>query len=733
MANVLIINEKPSVSMEFSRVLGVKQTEKHDGYIEGYSDFFGCTIWITWCIGHLVTLSFPEKYDEKYKKWNIDDLPFLPKEYLYEVIPDVKKQFNVVKKLLNTVGTSDNDRKELSTLSDEKKFLVPGTSVVCATDAGREGELIFRLVYEYAGCKKPMERLWISSMEDAAIREGFDHLHPGSDYDKLYDAAVCRAGADWLIGINATRLFSVLYGVTLNVGRVMSPTLALLVQRESDIESFISKPFYVPEITCGGFTASGEKMTERSEAEKIRMDCDHNSAFVRSVEKQVKTIQPPRLYDLTTLQRECNRIYGYTAQQTLDYVQSLYEKKLATYPRTDSQYLTKDMQATAASLILWLRDNMTFGKGYAGEPDIDRVTDDSKVTDHHAIIPTVEIARTDLSELPSGERDVLTLLAVRLLCATTQVHRFEAVTAILDCQGYTFTAKGKTILQSGWKEVERIHRMSIRQSETEHKENEAVALPVLQEGQTFEAVSASLREGKTSPPKHYTEDTLLSAMETAGAEDMPEDAERKGLGTPATRAATLEKLVSAGFVQRKKKQLIPTEKGKNLIAVLPDNIKSPILTAEWESMLKQVEHGELSATSFMDQIADMSRTLVKEHTTPEERFADLFPSSKGTAHEAVGVCPRCGAPVFEGKKGFFCGNRECSFALWKDNRFFSSKKKSITKSVAAALLKEGRISMSGLYSEKTGRTYDAEVILDDTGGKYVNFKLEFPVKKGRRK
>ena len=607
------------------------------------------------------------------------------------------------------------------------------TSENYPTDAGREGELIFRLVYEYAGCNKPMERLWISSMEDAAIREGFDHLRPGSDYDKLYDAAVCRAGADWLIGINATRLFSVLYGVTLNVGRVMSPTLALLVQRESDIESFISKPFYVPEITCGGFTASGEKMTERSEAKKIRMDCDHNSAFVRSVEKQVKTIQPPRLYDLTTLQRECNRIYGYTAQQTLDYVQSLYEKKLATYPRTDSQYLTKDMQATAASLILWLRDNMPFGKGCAGEPDIDRVTDDSKVTDHHAIIPTVEIARTDLTELPSGERDVLTLLAVRLLCATTQAHRFETVTAMLDCQGHTFTAKGKTILQSGWKEVERIHRMSIRQSETEHRENEDAALPVLKEGQTFETVSASLREGKTSPPKHYTEDTLLSAMENAGAEDMPDDAERKGLGTPATRAATLEKLVSAGFVERKKKQLIPTKKGRNLIAVLPDNIKSPILTAEWESMLKQVEHGELSATSFMDQIADMSRTLVKEHTAPEERFVDLFPSSRGTTHEAVGVCPRCGAPVYEGKKGFFCDNRECSFALWKDNRFFSSKKKSITKSVAAALLKEGRISMSGLYSEKTGKTYDAEVILDDTGGKYVNFKLEFPVKKGRRK
>ena len=700
----LVIAEKPSVAMSLAAVLGA--TERKDGYLEG-SGYL-----VSWCVGHLLELAQPEAYKEQYAKWRYEDLPILPENWKYEVPKDKKTQLALLCRLMK-----------------DKRV----DSVVCATDAGREGELIFRLVYEYAGCNKPMERLWISSMEDAAIREGFDHLHPGSDYDKLYDAAVCRAGADWLIGINATRLFSVLYGVTLNVGRVMSPTLALLVQRESDIESFISKPFYVPEITCGGFTASGEKMTERSEAEKIRMDCDHNSAFVRSVEKQVKTIQPPRLYDLTTLQRECNRIYGYTAQQTLDYVQSLYEKKLATYPRTDSQYLTKDMQATAASLILWLRDNMPFGKGYAGEPDIDRVTDDSKVTDHHAIIPTVEIARTDLSELPFGERDVLTLLAVRLLCATTQVHRFEAVTAILDCQGYTFTAKGKTILQSGWKEVERIHRMSIRQSETEHKENEAVALPVLQEGQTFEAVSASFREGKTSPPKHYTEDTLLSAMETAGAEDMPEDAERKGLGTPATRAATLEKLVSAGFVQRKKKQLIPTEKGKNLIAVLPDNIKSPILTAEWESMLKQVEHGELSATSFMDQIADMSRTLVKEHTTPEERFADLFPSSRETAHEAVGVCPRCGAPVYEGKKGFFCDNRECSFALWKDNRFFSSKKKSITKSVAAALLKEGRISMSGLYSEKTGKTYDAEVILDDTGGKYVNFKLEFPVKKGRRK
>ena len=700
----LVIAEKPSVAMSLAAVLGAN--EKKDGYLEGGGYL------VSWCVGHLLELAQPEAYGEQYARWRYGDLPILPEEWKYEVPKDKKKQLGLLCRLMK------DKRVE---------------SVVCATDAGREGELIFRLVYEHAGCKKPMERLWISSMEDAAIRDGFEHLRPGSDYDKLYNAAVCRAGADWLVGINATRLFSVLYGVTLNVGRVMSPTLALLVQREADIQAFTSRPFYVPEITCGGFTASGEKLSGRNEAEKIRMDCDGQGALVLSVEKQVKMVQQPRLYDLTTLQRECNRIYGYTAQQTLDYVQSLYEKKLATYPRTDSQYLTEDMQATAASLIFWMRDNMPFGKCCVGEPDIDHITDGSKVTDHHAIIPTVEIARTDLAELPSGERDVLTLIAARLLSATAQAHRFEAVTAVLDCQGNSFTAKGKTVLQAGWKEVERLYRMGLKESKPEDDENMDVSLPVLQEGQVFETVSASVREGKTSPPKHYTEDSLLAAMETAGAGDMPEDAERKGLGTPATRAATLEKLVSAGFVQRKKKQLIPTEKGTNLILVLPDNIKSPTLTAEWESMLKQVERGELAAESFMGQIADMSRTLVKEHTAPEERFAGLFPDAKRNGREAVGICPRCGASVYESKKGFFCDNRDCAFALWKDNKFFSGKKKSITKSVAAALLKEGRVSMSGLYSEKTGKTYDAVVLLDDTGGKYVNFKLEFPAKKGRRK
>ena len=698
----LVIAEKPSVAMSLAAVLDAN--EKKDGYLEGNGYL------VSWCVGHLLELAQPEAYKEQYAKWRYADLPILPTAWKYEVPKDKKKQLDLLCRLMKDSRVD---------------------SVVCATDAGREGELIFRLVYQYAKCKKPMERLWISSMEDAAIRDGFEHLRPGSSYDNLFDAALCRAGADWLVGINATRLFSALYGVTLNVGRVMSPTLALLVQREAQIRNFKSKSFYVPEITCSGFTASGERQEEQEKAETIRLSCDGQPATVRSVEKQTKTVQPPRLYDLTTLQRECNRIYGYTAQQTLDYLQSLYEKKLATYPRTDSQYLTEDMQATAASLVLWLRDNLPFGKGCKGEPDIERVTDGSKVTDHHAIIPTVEIARTDLASLPSGERDVLTLLAARFLCATAQAHKFEAVTASLDCAGYNFLAKGKTVLQDGWKEADRLYRMGLKQK-LEEKDNEDAALPELEENQTFSSVAASIREGKTSPPKHYTEDSLLAAMETAGAENMPEDAERKGLGTPATRAATLEKLVAVGFVERKKKQLLPTEKGVNLITVLPDNIKSPLLTAEWESRLKQVEHGDVSADVFMDGIADMNRELVKAHTAPEEQFTKLFAAGRKD-REAVGTCPRCGASVYEGQKGFFCENRDCAFALWKDNRFFSSKKKSITKTVAAALLKEGRISMSGLYSEKTGRTYDAVVVLDDTGGKYVNFKLEFPQKKGGRK
>ncbi len=659
---------------------------------------------VSWCVGHLLELAQPGTYAPEYAKWRREHLPILPQQWQYEVPKDKKKQLSLLCRLMKETRVD---------------------TIVCATDAGREGELIFRLVYNYAECTKPIQRLWISSMEDDAIREGFAHLRPGSDYDRLYNAALCRAGADWIVGINATRLFTILYGTTLNVGRVLSPTLALLVQREAQICAFQSTPFYVPEIYCGSFTASGEKMVAMSDAEKIRFCCDGKAASVQSVEKQVKTEKPPRLYDLTTLQRECNRIYGFTAQQTLDYLQTLYEKKLTTYPRTDSQYLTEDMQDIAVMLIQWLRENLPFGKNITEQPDIGRVINNKKVTDHHAIIPTLEISRVDLSSLPKGELQVLLLVAARLLSATSLPHRYEAVKAVLSCEGRTFTAKGKTVLEAGWKTVDRQFKAAGEQEEKD------AALPELRQGQIFESVQASIREGKTSPPKHYTEDTLLAAMETTGAEDMPEDAERKGLGTPATRAATLEKLVKQGFVERKKKQLLPTQKGTNLITVLPEIIKSPMLTAQWESKLKQVEHGEMEASDFMEEIKDMTRKLICDHGTPEEQFKTLF--AEDNPHAAVGACPRCGGGVYESKKGFFCENKDCAFAFWKDNRFWAAKRKTITRPVATALLKEGRVFVSGMYSEKTGKTYNATVILDDTGDKYVNFKLDFSEKKGKRK
>lgn len=695
----LVIAEKPSVALAFAKVLGA--TKKRDGYLEGGGYM------VSWCYGHLLALAEPEQYDEKFRRWSYASLPIIPDKWKHTILRDKKKQLTTLFDLMNA-GTVK--------------------SIVCATDAGREGELIFRLVYLYSKCKKPIERLWISSMEDEAIREGFENLRPGSDYDLLYEAAACRAEADWLVGMNASRLFSVLYGSGLNVGRVMSPTLALIVQREKEITSFESKPFYVPEITCVGFTASAERSDDKETAEGIRRACDGQSAVVTSVDIQKKTVQPPKLYDLTTLQRECNRILGYTAQQTLDYLQSLYEMKLCTYPRTDSRYLTEDMRDTAEKLVEWLKENMAVGKGYMGNADLIRIMDNKKATDHHAIIPTMEITKTDLSELPKGERAVLELIAVRLLCATAQPHSFEAVTATLDCAGHIFTAKGKTVVQNGWKEIEGMYLSQFRQN----ADLEEAALPKLSKGQTFDFVKASVREGKTTPPKRYTEDTLLSAMETAGAAETPDDAERKGLGTPATRASTIEKLVSCGFAERRKKLLIPTEKGVNLITILPENIKSPLLTAEWESQLKQVERGELSADSFMNGIADMIRKLVQANDRPKEEYISLFPS-RNDEGEAVGVCPRCGYAVKERQKGYFCENRDCSFILWKDNPFFRSKKLTFTKEIAEGLLKTGRFFVKGLYSQKKNKTYDAFVVLDDTGGKYVNFKVEFPQRSERKK
>ena len=593
------------------------------------------------------------------------------------------------------------------------------TSENYPTDAGREGELIFRSVYELAGCQKPMKRLWISSMEDSAIREGFANLRPGADYDGLRDAALCRAKADWLVGINATRLFSVLYHRTLNIGRVMSPTLALIVQREAEIDTFKPVPFYTVALELPGLTVSGERISDRASAEQLKEACQGAAVTIKKVECKEKSEKPPALYDLTTLQRDANRLLGFTAQQTLDYLQSLYEKKLCTYPRTDSRYLTGDMADSLPVLVNLVANAMPFRKGIAITCDPQTVINDKKVTDHHAVIPTRNLKDADLSALPAGEKAVLELVALRLLCAVAQPHIYSETVVIAACAGGEFTAKGKTVKHPGWKALEDAYRAKMKDAEPK-KEGAEKALPELTEGQTLSVAAAIVKEGKSSPPQHFTEDTLLSAMERAGAEDMPEDAERKGLGTPATRAAILEKLVQMGFVQRKGKQLVPTKDGINLAVVLPESLTSPALTAEWENRLTEIAKGNADADEFMAEIEAQVRQLVKTYSCISADKQNLFQSER----VIIGKCPRCSENVYGGKKNFYCGNRSCQFVMWKNDRFFEQRKKAFTPKIAAALLKNGKAKVKGLYSEKTGKTYDATVLLADTGGKYVNYRVE---------
>ena len=593
------------------------------------------------------------------------------------------------------------------------------TSENYPTDAGREGELIFRSVYELAGCQKPMKRLWISSMEDSAIREGFANLRPGADYDGLRDAALCRAKADWLVGINATRLFSVLYHRTLNIGRVMSPTLALIVQREAEIDTFKPVPFYTVALELPGLTVSGERMADKTAAEQLKEACQGAAVTIKKVECKEKSEKPPALYDLTTLQRDANRLLGFTAQQTLDYLQSLYEKKLCTYPRTDSRYLTGDMADSLPVLVNLVANAMPFRKGIAITCDPQTVINDKKVTDHHAVIPTRNLKDADLSALPAGEKAVLELVALRLLCAVAQPHIYSETVVIAACAGGEFTAKGKTVKHPGWKALEDAYRAKMKDAEPK-KEGAEKALPELTEGQTLSVAAAIVKEGKSSPPQHFTEDTLLSAMERAGAEDMPEDAERKGLGTPATRAAILEKLVQMGFVQRKGKQLVPTKDGINLAVVLPESLTSPALTAEWENRLTEIAKGNADADEFMAEIEAQVRQLVKTYSCISADKQNLFQSER----VIIGKCPRCSENVYGGKKNFYCGNRSCQFVMWKNDRFFEQRKKAFTPKIAAALLKNGKAKVKGLYSEKTGKTYDATVLLADTGGKYVNYRVE---------
>ena len=601
------------------------------------------------------------------------------------------------------------------------------TSENYPTDAGREGELIFRTVYCLAGCQKPMKRLWISSMEDSAIREGFANLRPGADYDGLHQAALCRAKADWLVGINATRLFSVLYHRTLNIGRVMSPTLALIVQREAEIDAFKPVPFYSVALDLPGFTAASARMDKKADAEQLKTACQGGTVTVKQVERRDKSEKPPALYDLTTLQRDANRLLGFTAQQTLDYLQNLYEKKLCTYPRTDSRYLTSDMAEGLPVLVNLVANAMPFRKGIAISCDAAAVIHDKKVTDHHAVIPTRNIREADLSALPVGERAILELVALRLLCAVAPSYIYDETSVTVECAGAEFTAKGRTVKQPGWRALDAAYRASMKNVEPDGN-SEDKALPELTEGQALPVAGAAVKEGKTTPPKHFTEDTLLSAMETAGKDDMPEDAERKGLGTPATRAGILEKLVSTGFLERKKSkktvQLLPSHDAISLITVLPEQLQSPLLTAEWEYRLGEIERGELAPEDFMAEITAMLKELVGTYQVIKGSEYLFTPP-----REVVGKCPRCGGEIAEMQKGFFCQDQSCKFAIWKNNNWWAAKRKQPTKAIVAALLKDGRAHVTGLYSEKSGKTYDATVVLEDTG-QYVNFKLEFDRQKG---
>ena len=690
----LVLAEKPSVAMSLSKVIGANQ--RGDGYMEGNGYL------VSWCVGHLVELSQPESYDEKYARWKYDDLPILPEHWQYQVSASTKKQFGILKKLMQ--------RKDVE-------------SLICATDAGREGELIFRLVYHQCGCKKPVERLWISSMEDSAIREGFQKLRPGTEYDALYEAALCRERADWIVGINATRLFSCLYGQTLNVGRVMTPTLAMVVMRDAAIRAFKSEPFYSAELKFRDFQAGGERMKEKAEAEKLVAECcQAGSAIITKVEQKEKSEKPPALFDLTSLQREANRQLGFTAQQTLDYTQALYEKKLVTYPRTDSRYLTDDMAPLVPELVSVIQQSFQIHPDAPAPVNAAQVINSKKVTDHHAIIPTKTAAGYDISSLPSGEQAILTMLAVRLICAVGTPCRYAETIVEAECAGQKFRTKGKTVTDMGWRQY------AEKTSEDAEKHAEAGDFPELSEGMTLELAGVDLKEGKTSPPKRFTEDLLLSAMESASSDEFPAGVERKGIGTPATRAAIIEKLVQKGFIERrgdkKTKYLFSTDKGNALVTVVPEQIQSPSMTADWEEKLLKIEHGEYDSDAFMGEISSMVSGLVK--TYEAVKGADVLIQQE---RKVIGSCPACGSDVCETAKGWFCRDKNCKFALWKENRFFQTLGKQMTEELAKQLVNQGKARLIHCYSRKSNRYYDTTVHVETGEDGAAAFKLEFGGKK----
>lgn len=697
----LVIAEKPSVSRAIAEVIGAQ--EREEGYLKGTD----CIV--SWCFGHLAEYVAPDVYDERYSRWQYEDLPIIPKEWKTAVSEDKKEQFYVLKRLLN---------------SPEIDY------VVNACDAGREGELIFKHVYDLSGSRKPVKRLWISSMEDSAILDGMQHLKSGEEYQHLAEAAVCRSQADWLVGMNATRAYTTKYFKKLTVGRVQTPTLAMLVERAGQISSFQKEKYFNVELDCDGLIAEKQKIFDPKEADLLQKKCQGKEAVVTAVKETEKKVKAPKLYDLTTLQREANRIYGMTAKQTLDTAQSLYEQKLITYPRTDSQYLTEDMEQTARNVIHQIHEKyqLTGPFDQPEQPDVKKVMNNSKVTDHHAIIPTMELASCDLDELKSWEEKILFLISVHTVMAVSKDHICLETDVEVNCEGEVFKAKGKRVLQEGWKVFENCFKNKDRLAITDPGQEMKDRMPETKEGQTFYAITAEKTEHFTSPPKPYSEDTLLAAMETAGNKEFDEDTEKKGLGTPATRAGIIEKLIHSQYAVRKGKQILPTEDGIILVEILPDFLKSAGMTAEWENQLLEMEHGKIAPEQFMNGIKNMLTMMLNGCDAISEEETRRFQTK-----ESIGTCPVCGSLVYEGKKNFYCSNHDCHFVLWKENRYLQSMEKDLDKKMAAELLKNGVVHVKDLYSRKKNLYFEADLHMDADEIGSVNFSLSFPKKKTNNK
>lgn len=696
MSKFLVIAEKPSVAQSYAKNLSAYKRE--DGYLEGES----CIV--SWCLGHLAEYAQPEEYDPKYEKWQFDDLPILPEAWKLKVSKDKKKQFEVIKTLMNR---------------SDVEYLVNGC------DAGREGELIFQRVYDLAGCRKPVKRLWISSMEDAAIQKGFQTMKSEEEYKNLCMAAVCRAQADWLIGMNGTRAYTTRYFKRLVVGRVQTPTLVMLAERQERIEHFQKEAFYKVALTDGKLTVVSENIANEEAADLLAALCNGSTAVVTQMKKERKKSFPPKLYDLTSLQREANRYFGYTAKRTLDMLQELYEEKLVTYPRTDSQFVTEDMKDSVEELVGKMPVLLPFvDYGQLGH-GIKRVINNAKVSDHHAILPTKEAVEKGIADLPADKKNLLMLICQQLVQATGEEYLYEQTDITVKCQEHDFKARGKIPVQMGFKEVEKAFKqLCVKAEPVEEKEKDTSIPAGYEEGMRLFPVKAEKTTHYTSPPKPFNEDTLLAAMETAGNKEFDSETEKKGLGTPATRASIIEKLVSSGYAQRKGKQILPSTEGKELVKVMPEYLKSAVMTAEWENQLLMMEKGQITDTQFMEEITFLVRKILEVcREIPEEERRRFQP-----AREVIGKCPVCGCDVFEGKQNFYCSNRQCDFALWKENRFLGSMEKNLDKKMARELLDKACTHVKGLYSKKKDMKFDADLLLTLEDGK-PRFHLEFPKKK----